>query len=99
MDLAGPAPSPLEALLVERVVACWLAVSYYEGNYHQNLRDGMSLTQSMYHQKRITLAHNRYLSAIKTLAQVRRLALPVMQVNIGESQINVATPMAVAAQT
>ncbi len=37
-------------------------------------------------------AHNRYLSAIKTLATVRKLALPILQVNIAKKQVNVAGP-------
>jgi hypothetical protein len=35
-------------------------------------------------------AHRRYLSAIKALALVRRLAVPVLQVNIARKQVNVA---------
>src|SRR6516164_1103310 len=34
-ELAGPAPSPLERLLVERVVACWLQVHYADAAYAQ----------------------------------------------------------------
>jgi hypothetical protein len=50
----------------------------------------LTLRQAEFHQKRITMAHNRYLSAIRTLAQVRRLGVPAVQVNIGEQQVNVA---------
>ena len=50
----------------------------------------LTLGQAEFHQKRITKAHNRYLSAIRTLAQVRRLGVPAVQVNIGEQQVNVA---------
>ena len=35
-------------------------------------------------------AHRRYLSAIRTLAQVRRLLTPAVQINVGENQVNVA---------
>jgi hypothetical protein len=49
-----------------------------------------SLTQAVFHQHRITAAHNRYLSAIRTLAHVRRLQAPHVQVNIAEQQLNVA---------
>jgi len=35
-------------------------------------------------------AHRRYLSALKTLALVRKLAVPVLQVNIARKQVNVA---------
>lgn len=34
------------------------------------------------------MAHKRLLSALKTLAEVRRLMLPTVQVNIAEQQVN-----------
>jgi hypothetical protein len=37
-----------------------------------------------------TIKGHRFLSAIRTLAQVRKLALPTLQVNIGQNQVNVA---------
>ena len=88
-DLAGPAPSPLERLLVDRIVACWLALHYAEAAYAQHMHD-LNLKQAEFHQQRIDRAHRRYLGAIRTLAQVRRLLTPAMQVNIAERQINVA---------
>jgi hypothetical protein len=88
-ELSGPASSPLERLLVERIVMCWLHLYYTEALYVQNMQD-LTLRQSEFHQKRITMAHNRYLSALRTLAQVRRLKVPAVQVNIGEQQVNVA---------
>ena len=88
-ELSGPEPSPLERLLVERIVMCWLHLYYAEAIYIQSMSE-LTLRQAEFHQKRITLAHNRYLSAIRTLAQVRRLGVPAVQVNIGEQQVNVA---------
>src|SRR5262249_49173268 len=38
-ELAGPNPTPLESLLVERIVACWLHLHHLEANYlgsHRN---------------------------------------------------------------
>ena len=49
----------------------------------------MSLQQAAFHQARISKAQARYLAAIRTLAQVRRLGVPVVQVNIGGQQVNV----------
>jgi len=43
-----------------------------------------------YHLRRQDRAHRRFLTAMKTLATVRKLGLPVLQVNIGENQVNVA---------
>jgi hypothetical protein len=88
-ELAGPTPSPLERLLVERIVLCWLHLYYAEAMYVQHMQD-LTLRQADFHQQRISKAHSRYLSAIRTLAQVRRLGVPAMQVNIGAQQVNVA---------
>ena len=90
-ELAGATPSPLEKLLVDRVVLCWLQLSYADCVYAQNIAE-LSLAQAEYHQRRLTLCQGRYLSAIRTLALIRRASRPAMvQVNIGERQVNVAT--------
>jgi hypothetical protein len=78
-ELAGPSPAPVERLLVERVVACWLQVQDADVRYAQ-ARD-LSLAWGEHYQRRMDRAHKRYLSALKTLALVRRLALPVLLVN------------------
>ena len=49
-----------------------------------------SFAQADYHLRRQDRAHLRFLSAMKTLATVRKLDLPVLQVNIDENQVNVA---------
>lgn len=87
-ELAGPDPSPLEQLLAERIVACWLQLQYAEAIYAQNLGD-LSMVQSEYHQRRLDRLHRRYLSSIKTLTQIRKLG-PAVQINIAERQINTA---------
>lgn len=88
-ELTEGESSPLERLLVARVVACWLHLHYAEARYAQNLGE-LTIAQGEYHQRTIERAQQRYLAAIKTLAQVRRLQFPAVQVNIGEKQINVA---------
>jgi len=90
-EIRGPDPSPLEDLLAQRIAACWLQVHYLETMYAQNLKNcGLTGRQSESFQRSIDRAQRRYLSAIKTLVQVRRLLVPVLQVNIAEKQINVA---------
>ena len=82
-ELAGPHPSPVERLLVERVVACWLQVYHADRFYYRT--EDLSLSQGDYYQRRQDRAHRRLLFAIKTLATVRRLALPIrvnMDVNV-----------------
>ena len=88
-DLTGPDPTPLETLLVDRIVLCWVHLHYVENVYVQSMHE-LSLTQATFHQRRLSLAQSRYLAAIRTLAQVRRLQVPAVQVNIAEQQLNVA---------
>lgn len=85
-ELEGEEPTPLERLLVERVVATWLQVQCYETLYAQNATK-MTMAWGEHHQRRIDRAHNRHLSAIRALAQIRRMG-PAVQVNIAEKQIN-----------
>ena len=85
-ELAGSDPSVLERLLAERIVACWLQLQHAEIIYAQNL-GSMNITQSEYHQRRLDKLHRRYLSAIKALAQIRRMG-PAVQINIAEKQVN-----------
>jgi hypothetical protein len=90
-ELAGPhPPPPVERLLIERVVACWLHLYHLELVYAR--KDSRSLALAQHYQGCLDRAHKRYLSAIKTLALMRKLALPVLQVNIARKQVNVAGP-------
>ncbi len=88
-EIAGEKPSPLERLLTERVVATWLQVQLFEGLYAAGMYQSMSVKQGSYFQKRMDRAHRNHLSAIRTLAQVRKLG-PMVQINIAEKQINTA---------
>jgi hypothetical protein len=87
-ELSGPTPTPLERLLVDRVLSCWLHLHHLEIVYAQN--GTMSLSQATYYERSISAAQKRYLHAIKTLALVRKHAIPVLQVNIARKQVNVA---------
>jgi hypothetical protein len=93
-DIAGEDPTPLEVLLVERVVSCWMLVELFEILMAAQLA---KRTDSKSHVPFSTLKHylcwqeianKRYLAAIKALAQVRRLqsGIPSNQTNV---QINV----------
>jgi hypothetical protein len=86
-DLAGQDPSPLERLLADRIALCWLSLHDAEVRFAQ--AKDLTWKQVRYWQDRIDAAHRRYLSGIKTLATVRKLALPAVQVNIARRQTNV----------
>lgn len=86
--LAGDSPSPLELVLAERVALCQAALDYLEVQFYQPAT--VNIHVSIVHQHRISIAQSRLVQAIKALAQVRKLQLPNVQVNIGEKQVNVA---------
>ncbi len=88
IEVAGENPSPLERLLAERVVATWLQVQLFEGLYATGMKNE-SIRQGDYRQKRLDRAHRRHLSAIRTLAQIRKVG-PAVQINIADKQVNTA---------
>jgi hypothetical protein len=88
-EIAGENPSSLERLLAERIVATWLQIQVFEGVYAMNMSKSMTITQGEYHQKRLDQAYKRHLSAIRTLAQIRKMG-PAVQINIADKQINTA---------
>jgi hypothetical protein len=89
-NLAGPSPSPIERVLAETAATSWFAFRMHEAQYAGRVKSegGMSLAQSEHAQRRMDRAHRRYLSTLKTLAAVRRLALPALQINVARQQVN-----------
>lgn len=88
--LRGPSTSALEDLLIDRIVLCWQHVHLAERKY---ALAGLDNSGGLDHwQNHINRAQTRYLQAIKALAQVRKLKVPLMQVNIATKegkQVNV----------
>ena len=85
-ELAGETPSPLEQLLVDRVVVCWLQVSFYDGLVAQTREYTPAKARML--QLQHDGAHRRYLAAMKTLAIVRKLLTP------SRSPVEIATKLA-----
>jgi hypothetical protein len=97
--LAGPSPGPLEQLLVEGIVTCWVELHALEiaiaQRVHFNGGGAMSEGALPAYEERRQRAHRRYLDAIRTLAQVRRLAIPALrltQVNVGSDPLDPRRP-------
>ncbi len=91
-ELAGENPTPLERLLARRIVIDGLYLHKVENQEWNAAQQGSRYTHDVESsQRRIARAHKRYLHAIKTLAQVRKLLGPTVQVNIAQQQVNVAT--------
>jgi hypothetical protein len=80
--------SPLERVLIDRLVACWLQANYVDWQHGSLLKKGSySFAEGRYDQERQDRAHRRVLQAAKTLATVRRLLSPAVQINVGQNQI------------
>lgn len=81
----------LERLLIDQILTCWLNVYDVQARYTlAHSQNNLSLALGEYWEKRLSAAQRRYLRACEALARVRRLALPALQVNIGDKQVNVA---------
>jgi hypothetical protein len=91
IEQASLDPSPFERLMIQRVLACWLRLQIAEINAGPC---GADSTTEIFN-RQLDRAHRQFLSAAKTLATVRRLALPV-NVNVavgvvGQSQTCLAS--------
>ena len=84
-ELAGPNPSPLEKVLAERVAISRFRCYYYECLCAMGLRKD-TLNVDAHKHKRLAAAQRDFLSACRALAQVRKLELPFVQVNVAERQ-------------
>ena len=88
-ELAGPAASPVETLLVNRVVICWAQCHLADLEAAQKARAG---PQGAHAERRQSGAQARYLAALKQLVLVRKLARPapspleLLRAPIGESR-------------
>jgi hypothetical protein len=91
-EIAGENPTPLEVLLTERVVSCWMVVTLFEvlmaGQLNADAKSRTPLSYTLKMLKWQESAHRQYLAAIRELARVRKLeaSLPTVQVN---NQVNI----------
>lgn len=89
IDLARPNDGELERLLIQQIALAWLKLAYIEHYHEYFLTTGTeTITKCDFWERRLSAAQRRYLRATETLARVRRLQLPAVQVNIAEQQVN-----------
>ena len=86
-ELGGKNPSAVERLLAERAACCWLHLYRLELGYGP--KSSMSPEVGEYYERCFDRAHKRYLSALKSLAEVRKIGV-TLQLNIARKQVNVA---------
>ena len=81
--LAGEDPTLIEYLLSERAALCWIDVHCCDLDVIAAERGGQT-SRAAYYDRRRDRAHRRYLSALRSLASVRRQCLAAIQVNVGD---------------
>ena len=72
-ELAGPAASPVETLLVNRVVICWAQCHLADLEATQKAKAGQPAAHA---ERRQAGAQARYLAALRGLVVVRKLVRP-----------------------
>lgn len=87
-DLAGPEPSALERVLADRVALAHLALHSLELQFQREAHNlGPALADAM--ERRIARTNRQFNEACKTLAVVRRLAVPAIRMFVADRQVNV----------
>lgn len=90
-ELGIETATPLERALIDHVALCWLRLQSLELDFSSNLRQEHTFTLAEHMDRRLNAAQKRYLRACETLARIRRLAVPPVQINVGEKQVNLVT--------
>lgn len=75
LDLQEEDASPLETLLVERIVTSWLQVRFFDSAVAL-ATEGVPTTQARFMDQQLHRAQKRHTEAIRALAEIRKL-LPV----------------------
>ncbi len=94
-ELGYKESSPLERLLIEQILVCWVNLYILELNSASKLRESHSTEAGLYWDRRLTGAQTRFRRASESLARVRKLLYrkPALQFNIatsGGQQVNLA---------
>lgn len=84
-ELLGDNPTPIERMLVERVVACWLQLQEAELRYAQD----PTITYGD-DQRCLDSITRRFLASVRALLVARKMSVPTVQINVNE-QANAGT--------
>jgi hypothetical protein len=93
LSLGHETAPPLERVLIEHVCACWLRLAVMELRYSAVVNANNTLAQVEHTERRLTEAQKRFNRACESLARVRKLSRPSVQINVaaeGGRQLNVA---------
>ena len=87
-ELGDKEATPLERLLIQLVVMAWTRLAIVEYAYTDVVSEKSSYQRLKYWDGRLNASQRRFLRASETLARIRKMNLPAVQVNIAEQQVN-----------
>jgi hypothetical protein len=83
-ELSEPTDGPLEQLMIQEVILCWLHHSHTVRRMQSVTMEGTYTTKDgTYWEKRVAASQRRYIRAMKSLARVRKLNVSV-QINVAQ---------------
>ena len=80
----------MEKMLIDNIVTAWLRVQWLDYLVAAKMAGEFRIPAMEFWQKSLAIAQKNYLTSCETLAKIRKMRLPNIQLNIGEKQINVA---------
>jgi hypothetical protein len=92
-SLGHEAAPALERMLIDHACVCWLRLAVMEVRYSCVVSANNTLAQVEHTERRLTEAQKRFNRACESLARVRKLSRPSVQINVaaeGGRQLNVA---------
>jgi hypothetical protein len=88
LDLGWEEATALERLLIEQVVLSWMRLYLVEHHHTAVMKEQLTLQQGQYWEGRLNAAQRRFLRACASLARIRKMDLPALQINFAEQQVN-----------
>jgi hypothetical protein len=89
-EMGYPAAPIMEQMLIDSIVTAWLRLQYVDYAVAAKMGREFNMRQMEYWHKYLAAAQRNYLAACESLAKIRKMKLPNIQLNIGDKQINVA---------
>jgi hypothetical protein len=80
-------PEPRKVIYLHKK---WLRLQWLDYLVAAKMGGEFRISHMEFWQKSLAVAQRSYLAACETLAKVRKIRLPNIQLNIGEKQVNVA---------
>jgi hypothetical protein len=87
-QLEGPCPTPIESLLSAHAALTWLELACFDELITERFPNGLAGREAADLDRFRDRAQRRYLRSLNTLATVRKLAVPAIQVNLAGQQVN-----------